>query len=139
MTKLVIDSSPADLRSQVKLIRLAPQKIEGQWLLGQTNQETPEINQKQLKVALDRVFHSQQHTRAVVIVYQGQIVAERYAPGFSAQMPLPGWSMTKSVINALVGILVKEGKLSLSDKNLMPVCSLAQMRMLNLLGKMLLS
>lgn len=80
----------------------------------------PEINQKQLKVALDSVFRPQQHTRAVVVVYRGQIVAERYAPGFDSRMPLPGWSMTKSVTNALVGILVKEGKLSLLDKNLMP-------------------
>ncbi len=117
---LVIATSATELRSQVKSMRLAPQKLDEQWLLGQTDREPPEVDQKQLKVALNWVFHPQQHTRAVVIVYKGQIIAERYAPGFSAQMPLPGWSMTKSVINALVGILIKEGKLSLLDKNLMP-------------------
>lgn len=117
---LVIATSQAELRSQVLSMPLAPQKLDERWLLGQTDRLPLEINQKKLKVALDWVFHPQQHTRAVVIVYKGQIVAERYAPGFSAQMPLPGWSMTKSVMNALVGILVKEGKLSLTDKNLMP-------------------
>ncbi len=117
---LVIDTSTTELRSQVKSMRLAPQKLDEQWLLGKTYQEPPKVNQKQLKVALDWVFQPQQHTRAVVVVYKGQIVGERYAPGFSSRMPLPGWSMTKSVTNALVGILIKEGKLSLLDKNLMP-------------------
>lgn len=117
---LVLDTSTTELRSQVKSIRLAPQKLNKWQFLEQKERETPEINQKQLKVALDSVFHPQQHTRAVVVVYRSQIVAERYAPGFSSKMPLPGWSMTKSVTNALVGILVKEGKLSLLDKNLMP-------------------
>ncbi|KJH71988.1 serine hydrolase domain-containing protein [Aliterella atlantica] len=117
---LVIDTTEARLRSQVKSLPLVPQKLNERRSLRQVDSVPPEINQRQLKLALDSVFRPQQHTRAVVIVYQGQIVAERYAPGFSAQMPLPGWSMTKSVTNALVGILVKEDKLSLKDKNLMP-------------------
>ena len=52
-------------------------------------------------------------TRAVVVVYHGQIVAERYAPGFDRHTRLTGWSMTKGITNALVGILVNEGKLNI--------------------------
>ena len=59
-------------------------------------------------------------TRALVVVYGGRIVAERYAPGFDAAMPLIGWSMSKSAVNALVGLRVKDGKLALSDTALMP-------------------
>jgi CubicO group peptidase (beta-lactamase class C family) len=51
--------------------------------------------------------------RAIVVVDHGRIVAERYAAGFSATTPLLGWSMTKSVVAGLVGILVKEGRLTL--------------------------
>ena len=54
-------------------------------------------------------------TRALVVVHGGRIVAERYAPGFNATMPLIGWSMTKMAINALVGIAVQDGKLALPD------------------------
>lgn len=59
-------------------------------------------------------------TRALVVVHGGRIVAERYAPGFNATMPLIGWSMTKMAINALVGIAVQDGKLALTDKGLLP-------------------
>lgn len=69
----------------------------------------PEYNPKRLR-----------RTRAVLIMQDGKILAERYAPGFSAQTRLTGWSMTKAVIGALVGILVREGRLSLSDKMLLP-------------------
>jgi CubicO group peptidase (beta-lactamase class C family) len=51
-------------------------------------------------------------THAVVVVYDGQIVAEKYADGFDQNSRLMGWSMTKSIANALIGILVKEGKLT---------------------------
>jgi len=59
-------------------------------------------------------------TRAVVVVQDGRLLAERYAPGFSPAMPLAGWSMAKSVLNALVGVLVGQGRLSVDDRSLLP-------------------
>ncbi|HEY4446012.1 MAG TPA: serine hydrolase, partial [Steroidobacteraceae bacterium] len=53
--------------------------------------------------------------RAIVVVDHGRIVAERYASGFSATTPLLGWSMTKSVVAGLVGMLVKDGRLTLEQ------------------------
>lgn len=53
--------------------------------------------------------------KAIVVVKNGEIIGERYAPGISPQTPLMGYSMTKTVINALIGILVQQGKLRVSD------------------------
>jgi len=80
----------------------------------------PAFNQQQLNTAIDNTFleldpEAPTLTRAVLIVYQGQLIAERYAPNISKDMPLQGWSMTKSVMNALVGILVKQGQLSINQ------------------------
>jgi CubicO group peptidase (beta-lactamase class C family) len=59
-------------------------------------------------------------TRALVVVHKGRIVAERYAPGFDAQMPLVGWSMSKTGMNALIGLRVKDGALARDEMRLMP-------------------
>lgn len=59
-------------------------------------------------------------TRAVVVVKDGELVAERYADGFDADTPQLGWSMSKSVANLLTGVLVEQGVVSLDDDGLRP-------------------
>lgn len=59
-------------------------------------------------------------TYAVVVMHHGRIVVEQYANGITAQTPMPGWSMAKSVLGTLVGILVGDGRLTLDQQELMP-------------------
>lgn len=67
-----------------------------------------------LKAALDHAFEEPEappfrRTKAVVVVHDGKVIAERYAPGIGVETPLLGFSMTKSVVNALIGILTQQG------------------------------
>jgi CubicO group peptidase (beta-lactamase class C family) len=65
---------------------------------------------------LDEEFsHIETGTRAIVIVYNGEIIGERYAPPFDKSRPFLGWSMTKSITSTLVGILVQKGFLQIED------------------------
>jgi CubicO group peptidase (beta-lactamase class C family) len=52
-------------------------------------------------------------TKAVLVAFRGQLLAERYAEGYTASTPMISWSMAKSVLAALVGIAVDEGRLAL--------------------------
>ena len=72
----------------------------------------------ELSAALDHAFTEPaqppyRRTRAIVVMKAGRIVAERYADGIGPETPLLGFSMTKSVISALTGILVRQGRLKL--------------------------
>jgi CubicO group peptidase (beta-lactamase class C family) len=72
-----------------------------------------------LRHALDRTFAEfdkppHRYTAAVVVIHDGRLVAERYAPGYGVNTPILGWSVTKSVVSALVGILVRQGRLSVN-------------------------
>jgi len=58
--------------------------------------------------------------RAIVVVKDGVIVAEDYAPGFGPDVPMQSWSMAKSVTQAMTAIAVDQSLLSLSDTELMP-------------------
>lgn len=56
--------------------------------------------------------------RATVVVRRGRIIAETYGEGFSQASPLLGWSMTKSVTAALVGLRIKDGRMALDATDL---------------------
>lgn len=54
-------------------------------------------------------------TRALLVLHDGQIVAERYAPGFGPQSRHLSWSVAKTVTALLVGIMVSDGRLGLDE------------------------
>ncbi len=77
-----------------------------------------QINIKKLNEALDEAFRENdpqrpKYTRAVLVIYKDKLIAERYDKGINAQTPLLGWSMSKSITNALAGVLVKKGMLDI--------------------------
>jgi CubicO group peptidase (beta-lactamase class C family) len=84
----------------------------------------PEGTAVHTDLSLDRVLENDAlaglGARAIVVVDHGRIVAERYAPGFTAGTPLLGWSMTKTVMAGVIGMLVKDGKLKLDQAGFWP-------------------
>ncbi len=78
------------------------------------------ITNSRLTAALDSAFAETdrppyRRTRAIVIMHNGKLVAERYAPGYSTATPLHSWSMNKSLTNALLGVLVRQGRISMDQ------------------------
>ena len=69
-----------------------------------------------LRAAIDTAFEEPgegvpRATRAVVVVHDGHVIGERYAPGIGIATALDGHSLAKSVVNALIGVLVREARL----------------------------
>ena len=93
---------------------LAPVDPNQPWPYGEAVSYEPN---PALEAVLDDAFaepdptHPQRRTRAIVIVKDGHIIAERYAEGYGPDTPFLGWSMTKSVTHALLGVLVQTGVL----------------------------
>jgi len=54
-------------------------------------------------------------TRALLVLHDGRIVAERYAAGFGPEDRHLSWSVAKTVTALLVGVMVSDGRLSLDD------------------------
>jgi CubicO group peptidase (beta-lactamase class C family) len=74
-----------------------------------------------LQAALDHVFAEPEQppyrqVKAIVILHDGKLVAERYATGYGEETPILGYSLAKSVTNALIGILVRQNKLSVDQR-----------------------
>ena len=74
------------------------------------------IDYQQLKKSVDFLFDSIHKTRAVLVIYKDQIISEKYADGFDKNSKILGWSMTKSIVSTVYGIMQHQGKLNVNDK-----------------------
>lgn len=73
------------------------------------------VSESSLRAAIDPLFEEDAmgQTRALLVLRDGAVVAERYAPGFGPDTKLLSWSMAKSVTGVLVGLMVADGRLAL--------------------------
>ena len=77
---------------------------------------------RQLARQLDDLFADEAlgETRAVIVMQDGEIAAERYAPGYDADTRFVSWSMAKTVTAVMIGMLVADGQLRLDDSPPVP-------------------
>src|SRR5690606_10162757 len=110
----------SELRSQtLRVVGRGVPSDSVPWPLGDKQPATlPEgVDMKRLEAAVNDAFtftgaENLPNTPASLVADRGAIFAERYADGFHRHSRHLGSSMTKSVMNALVGILVRQGKLN---------------------------
>ena len=73
------------------------------------------IDYKKLNETVNSIFGVRK-TRAVLVLYKDQIIAEKYSEGFTKDSRLLGWSMTKSIMSTVFGILEHQQKINIQDK-----------------------
>lgn len=75
------------------------------------------VSETALRAAIDPLFDEADmgDTRALLVMRDGQVIAERYAPGFGPDTKLLSWSIAKSVTAVLVGLMVSDGRLALDS------------------------
>ena len=79
--------------------------------------EQPGVSRERLARRVDALFSEEPtaETRAVIVLHNGQIVAERYAPAYHENTRFISWSMAKSVTGVMIGMLVADGRLRLDE------------------------
>lgn len=118
---LLKDVSAISLRAQFDpaLYPAKPDVADQPWPIGNQvalPENVPGFDMQAVHAAVDQAFEDIEpdqniDTRAVLVIHDGNIIAEQYAEPFTADMPQLGWSMTKTVTAALTGILGADGLL----------------------------
>ena len=73
------------------------------------------INYKKLNEVVENYFAentADNTTRAFMILYKNKIIAEKYADGFNEHTRFLGWSMTKSLMSTVCGVMSQQGLLN---------------------------
>jgi CubicO group peptidase (beta-lactamase class C family) len=95
-----------------------PDSMTQLWPMGDLLPDEPlpaGLDRAKVGEAVDAAFAGEGLTAAVVVVYKGQIVGERYGQGANRDTQLESWSMGKSLTATLVGVLAQQGHLRLED------------------------
>jgi CubicO group peptidase (beta-lactamase class C family) len=74
------------------------------------------VDYNKLNKTVNSIFKKARKTRAVVVIYKNQIIAEKYAEGFTKESKILGWSMTKSILSTVFGVMQHQGKINVQDK-----------------------
>ncbi|MBN2745108.1 MAG: serine hydrolase [Bacteroidales bacterium] len=100
--------------SNVPILPSNPQDVF--WPMGEKLRDTimPSVDIDELQQVIDS-FSSVGKTRAIVVAIDTLMMLESYANGFDKDTRILGWSMTKSITNAFIGILVKQGLLDINS------------------------
>lgn len=121
LVALVACVASAARAGDAPLAALPPQPADVAWPTQSWPTASPDarVDADELGRRIDAMFASREDgvadTRALVVVEGGRIVVERYADGFGPDNRFVSWSMAKSVTHALVGILVRDGRLDLGS------------------------
>jgi CubicO group peptidase (beta-lactamase class C family) len=88
------------------------------WPLGDVlpSERAEGIDYDRLQMLIDTSFDRAgeepfKKTLAIAVVYDNQLVAEKYLEGYDAHTKFHDWSMTKSIMGVLAGILADQGRL----------------------------
>lgn len=92
-----------------------PQNLSANALAAVTSE--PGAPKEDLARAVDTLFADPAvgETRAVIVMANGKLAAERYASGYGPDTRFVSWSMAKTITAVMVGMLVADGRLTLDE------------------------
>ncbi|MCY1227654.1 Beta-lactamase [compost metagenome] len=83
------------------------------WPMGDVLLNDPppaDVDMAKVTQAISAAFETTEaYTAAFVVTHKGRLIGERYMSGISATTPLESWSMGKSVVATMMGVLIKQG------------------------------
>ena len=77
----------------------------------------PGVPRERLARAVDALFSADEtsETRAVLVLHEGRVIAQRYAPGYHENTRFVSWSMAKTITGVMIGQLIADGRLRLDE------------------------
>ena len=119
-TNLVINDNAETISTAITPMLPEQKPSTEPWPKGNSpvEKDNDHIDYQLLNNAISNAFSEteekgKRHVKSILIIHKGVLVAEQYADGVDITTPLLSWSMSKSIINLQVALLVKDGTLDI--------------------------